>query len=413
MRRGLLCFSIVLASIALMPAAGADVGWTRVDAPAQFIDRDGVTRYPGCSGGPKLVETSNGIVAAPADTSYAFFIRHGDPSRLAILWDGGGACWDKNTCIGSALQGIPTYSLEVDETVEELATFGGIGDVANAANPIRDYTQVFIPYCTADLHTGSNDQWYTLTLPDDSTVPWLIRHRGYDNVAWVLDTLESYYETEVGSPPQDVFLAGASAGGYGVLFGMPAVTDRLPWHTRVRVLVDAANGVITEDFYNRALTPDGVWRAWDNLPSVLVSAFAAGPEQIVARIFGSLGSAYPRARFGQYTTAFDVTQIFFYNVARHTDDPSRWFDPAELVVAGLEWTVNARTQMILTAFSNWNFRYYTARGEDHTIVADEKFYTEDSAAGVDFVNWVDDMINRYWPWGSDWRNVSCAPNCLP
>lgn len=394
-------------------AAQAGEGWIRIDAPAGFEDRSGVTRQPSCSGGPELVETPIGVVPQPADPSYAFFVRHGDPRKLAILFDGGGACWDPNTCVAAAALGIPTYSVKVDETIDELNMADGIGDLGNPDNPIADYTQVFIPYCTGDLHTGSNEALYTAALPDGTVLSWPIRHRGYDNVAFVLDWLRSYYESEVGSPPRDVFLAGASAGGYGVLFGYPAVAELLPWSTRVRVLVDAANGVITQDFYDRALAPGGAWRAWKNLAPVLESAFGASPDEIVLRIFNSLGSAYPRTRFGQYTTAYDATQIFFYNVAKNTDDVSRWFDGTELLVAGLEWTVKARTSMILTAFTTWNYRYYLASGEAHTIIADDKFYAEMSAAGIDFVDWVDDMINRYWPWRSDWRNASCTPDCLP
>ena len=69
--------------------------------------------------------------------------------------------------------------------------------------------------------------------------------------------------------------------------------------------------------------------------------------------------------------------------------------------------------MLLSAFGNFNYRFYLAQGLDHTIVVSNKYYTEDSARGVFFSDWVDDMINRRWPWFSKWRNLSCAPNCLP
>jgi hypothetical protein len=69
--------------------------------------------------------------------------------------------------------------------------------------------------------------------------------------------------------------------------------------------------------------------------------------------------------------------------------------------------------MILTALQNWNYRFYLAKGTDHTVIASDKFYTENSARGVPLVDWLDDMINRTWPFGSDWRNVGCTPNCLP
>jgi len=156
----------------------------------------------------------------------------------------------------------------------------------------------------------------------------------------------------------------------------------LPWYTRTRVLVDAANGVITDDFYNRTLTPDGVWGVWENLAPELQSAFSSGADQITVELFKSLAWNYPGARFGQYTTAFDEVQIGFFNLARNTDRPDLWEDPNELALSAFEWTIRARTYMNLVAFQTWNYRYYIAAGGDHTVVGSDKFYTEDSAAGA-------------------------------
>jgi hypothetical protein len=408
---GLLLAGII--AISATPAAAADeTSWVRIDVPGHFVDNNGVKRSPSCSGGPELIDTPFGEVPQPANTDYAFFVRPGKPSKLAIFFDGGGACWDANTCVGSAVLGASIYSQTVDETVEGLNASEGLGDFDNPENPIADYTQVFIPYCTGDLHTGAADTEYTLP-PELGSLNWTIHHRGADNVAAVLDWLTDYYTNEVGRAPGKVFLSGASAGGYGVLYHYPAVAALLPWYTKTRVLVDAANGVINQDFYNRALTPNGVWGVWENLAPELANAFSSGPDELAIEIFKSLGAYYPRTRFGQYTTAYDATQIGFFNIARNLESPELWLDPTELAAAAFEWTLRARTYMILTAFQTWNYRFYLAAGTDHTIVASNKYYLEDSAQGVALVDWLDDMVNRRWLWRSDWRNVRCTPNCLP
>ena len=59
-----------------------------------------------------------------------------------------------------------------------------------------------------------------------------------------------------------------------------------------------------------------------------------------------------------------------------------------------------------------DYRLYLGAGSEHTVLADAIFHGEDSAQGVFLSDWVDDMLNRRFPWGGDWRNVSCAPNCL-
>ena len=403
----------VLLTIVVARGTHAESGWIEIDASTPFFDADGGQRRPSCSGGPTLVLTETGLQPVPANTDYSFFFRPGDPDKLAIFWDGGGACWDPNTCVGTALLGDPIYAQTVDESVAELNAAPGLADFLNPANPIRDYTQVFIPYCSADLHTGAKDTLYVLKASDGSEIPWLIHHRGYDNVVAVLTWLTNYYQRDVGRPPSRVFLSGASAGGYGVLYGYPAVAELLPWYTRMRVLVDAANGVINQDFYDRALTPGGVWGVWDNLAPELVGAFSSGPDELAIEIFKALGWNYPRTRFGQYTTAFDSVQIAFYNIARHINSPELWTDPFQLAIAAIDWTIRARTYMLLSSLQAWNYRFYLAQGIDHTIVGDNKYYTERSAGGVYFSDWVDDMINRRWLWGSVWRNLSCSPNCLP
>jgi hypothetical protein len=388
--------------------------WIRIDVASEpFTDRNGVQRTPGCSGGPELVATPGGPVPIIADTDFSFFFRVGNTDELAIFWDGGGACWDALTCVGSALSGSPLYNLTVDETATDLDAAPGLGDLLNPANPIRDYTQVFIPYCTGDLHTGARDTTYFYPAADGSTIPWTIHHRGYDNVVAVLEWLTDYYQNDVGRAPARVFLGGASAGGYGVLYGYPAVAKRLPASTRTRVMVDAANGVINQDFYDRALATDGVWGIWDNMAPELAQAFSSRPDALTIEIFKSLGWNYPHTRFGQYTTAFDAVQILYYNVARNLNSPELWFDPLQIVLSGADFTFRARTYMLLTALQTFNYRAYLAKGSDHTVIADNKFYTEDSAQGVYLSDWLDDMINRFWPWGGDWRNVSCAPDCLP
>jgi hypothetical protein len=60
-----------------------------------------------------------------------------------------------------------------------------------------------------------------------------------------------------------------------------------------------------------------------------------------------------------------------------------------------------------------NYRFYLARGTDHTILAGDSFYSEASADGILFGDWVDDMINRSSSRGGDWKNAGCEPDCLP
>ena len=365
--------------------------------------------YPSCAGGPRVTES--GVVAT--DRQYSFFLREGDAKHLLIALDGGGACMDPNTCIATALLGDATYQQEVGDPAD-VDDLGGIGDTDNPANPFRSYTQAFAPYCTADVFWGSRETAYDHALLADG--PWTIHHRGFDNLLWVFSELMAYYAAERGVAPEKVVLVGGSAGGYGVALALPALKRLLPQETQVYVLADSANGVISEDFYNRALggttSSGGVWGVAPNVPAFLEGAFTQGARALPVAVHTALATQYPDARIGQYTTAFDAVQIFYYNLSKHIDQPSRWADPRYLLPAALTWTGRMREDLELIALEP-NSRYYIGAGLEHTVLGSDRFYAEDSAQNVEFRDWLDAMVNAPDPDAGDWRNVSCAPFCVP
>ena len=392
-------FSLTAASEVL-----AESGWQQVDASAPFVDSNGKPRFPSCSGAPEPP-----FFVTPSPTDFSFFYREGNPDKLVIAFDGGGACWDALTCLGSVVAGDAVYSPIVNEVPAELDAGGGLADRDNPDNPVADYFQVLIPYCTGDLHTGARDTQYTLPVLGT----WTIHHRGYDNVVAVLEWLIDYYSHQVGRAPREVFVTGASAGGYGAFFAYPAIDALLPRWTRKRAFSDSANGIINQDFYDRALAPDGVWGIWENMPPQLANAFASGPDALPTALNQGLAWNYPRTRFGQYTRAYDAVQIFYLNVAKNLDSPEAWADPLQLLGTAFEWSFKAQTSMAISAWTTFNYRYYVGEGFDHTAIADDSVYTESSAQDVALIDWLDDMINRVFAFGSDWRNVSCFPNCIP
>jgi len=277
---------------------------------------------------------------------------------------------------------------------------------------------VFIPYCSGDVHWGSKDTLYHLPLPGGSTLPWLIHHRGYDNVAAVLHWLRSYYRDVVGRAPSQAVLAGFSAGGYGALFAFPALKKMLPASTKTFLLADAANGILTEDFYQRALggraVSGGVWGIEENVPRVLEASLASGVHVLPIAVYTTLAFRYPDTRLGQYTTAWDQVQVVVFNTMKHTDFPERWLDPVYLQPSFPEWSLKARLAMNLSALAP-NYRYYVGAGTEHTALPRDRFSTEQSAQGVKLRDWLDDMLHNRSPRraGSDWQNVSCTPRCDP
>ena len=154
-------------------------------------------------------------------------------SRVAIYVNGGGACWDVNTCF--------TLKTAVHIT-------GGYGqndfngDIANAtmsqyfqrvaANPFEDASWIFVPYCTGDLHDGSRVMMYDAT--------HTVHHVGRQNMSALLPLVAAT------RPSADiVWYWGISAGGYGVALDWDLARAAWPQST-VHVLADSSPLVTTE-----------------------------------------------------------------------------------------------------------------------------------------------------------------------
>ncbi len=143
-----------------------------------------------------------------------FAVNRGASDDLLVFFMGGGACWDFQTCFlfQTATTG-PFTGAQLDALAPELAR--GIFDRADPTNPYRDFTHVFIPYCTGDLHAGERAVAYT---EGGLTRTW--HHMGALNLRLALPRLSATFP----SPPRLV-VTGSSAGGYGATFQYAALRE--------------------------------------------------------------------------------------------------------------------------------------------------------------------------------------------
>ena len=130
-----------------------------------------------------------------------------DPTRLVVVVQGGGACWDLATCLvlgtathvttgwGEAQMQAETATLEATDWFDR-----------TSAGPWSEATWALIPYCTGDLHAGSRIQSYNALDPNQR-----VHHVGDANLVAALGALAS------GVPDAaEAWIVGLSAGGYGV-----------------------------------------------------------------------------------------------------------------------------------------------------------------------------------------------------
>jgi hypothetical protein len=376
--RWILCAAVALAACggavaleqeraALVAAPLPEVSHDWVELTPQPIEIAGRRLDPTCSDAPG------------ADPAYRFWARRGTMNALVIYFDGGGACWDDVTCAVPmlAVEGGRSEGFYKAELMpgDDPRRMGGIFDLDNPRNPVRDWSFVFVPYCTGDVHSGSNTARYR---DPDTGEPFTIRHRGADNFRVVLQWIRANF-----AGPEQILVAGSSAGAYGAATHYERIRDAYPG-ARAAMLGDAGQGVTTPDFLERR---NGNWRY--QLPESVFGANA----QLTADddIVGILAAHYPNDRFAQYTTAHDQTQAGFYALMGAQNACRAW---TESMARGLERRQHAA-----------NFRAYLAAGASHTILRDDLFYTEQSG-GAPFAEWVAALVN-----GDGAQNRACM-HCL-
>ncbi len=303
-------------------------------------------------------EIRPGGAAVCSDGSpWRFFVAQGAADKVIINFQGGGACWDAATCNPESR--LYTRSLQI----RDLQAGQGVFNRNNSENPFRDWTHVFVPYCTADLHWGNNTARYTgLT----------IQHKGAVNarqaVLWVFNNIPN---------PQNVMVTGCSAGGYGSIMWAPYFMRRYPAANVVQ-LGDAAVGVAPESFFPIA---SAAWGTQGALPGWIGSL---DPTKMGSNeLYQAFARAYPNRSFAQYSTLLDDVQIFFYSLIRGQPRPT-----PEIAQ---QWVQGALANLASIKQTAPNFYSYLAPGAQHCIIWRPEFYTT-KVGDVTFADWVRKLV---------------------
>jgi hypothetical protein len=144
-----------------------------------------------------------------AGTPYSVFSRQGDPKKLLIFMQGGGACWQNFYACNPFAE---------DQAPPADGPFQGVFDPTMPDNPFADYSVVYMPYCDGSTFGGDNDVKIDPAFPEDS--PFLTRHhRGLRNASAGMDVAAKMFPKA-----KQITLMGHSAGGVGVAAFAPFLT---------------------------------------------------------------------------------------------------------------------------------------------------------------------------------------------
>jgi hypothetical protein len=197
-------------------------------------------------------------------------------SRLVLAFEGGGACWEAASCYGILFPVTAVHLDGFDEQTFAAVRRGALDDLwllqRDRASPFHDATWVFVPYCTGDLHAGTQTTVYDV-VGEQRTM----HHRGAANVDAMLAHVAAL-------DPTEVFAIGVSAGGYGVQLNWDRIATAFPAAT-THLLADGAQLVPFESARWGAIAarwatryPTGCADCADGLDRVAAHWRAGSPE---------------------------------------------------------------------------------------------------------------------------------------
>jgi hypothetical protein len=324
------------------------------------------------------------------NTPYSYFAKRGSVNKLLVYYEGGGACWEQLTCTVPACDTTVKTDAGSGSDNPNFAT-SGFADLSNPANPFRDWNQVFISYCSCDIHFGDAAQDYSNF---DPAHPLHIEHRGFENARVVEKWAREHFVD-----PDEVFVTGSSAGAYGAWFHAPLLHETWP-ASHFQVLADAGNGVVTQDFLNDFF-PN--WNFVGNIPPEFPEI-----KDIIQNGGGIpaytefVAAHFPATRWAHYASAYDGGsggQTGFYNIMLNNNNP----------IAALSWWNGScafndvmvqqatDTYAAIAPLTN-NYRFYIGTGSRHTMWGSNKVYNDTTGGVPLLVDWVNGMLDGTPAW---------------
>ena len=310
-----------------------------------------------------------GDCACADGTEFNFWVREADPARVVLFLEGGGACFDPTSCAFTEEEST-TYDWNISPD-DEPSSKGGIVAFDNPDNPFADYSFVYVPYCTGDIHLGEVTREYSPELT--------VEHVGMVNGMAALSYLaENFADAE------QVVVVGESAGSIASPVYAGLVSDLLP-DAQVTVYADGSGAYPDDPDLNAGL--GGLWGTFETMPDWEVNEGLTPQDWGIPRFWVQAGLHDPEIVMSRFDHAYDEVQAAFMTITgADTSDLAASIAANEAAIEAAGVTQHS----------------FTAPGTDHTLVLGDGFYDLE-VDGVALMDWVADIVA-----GADVADVTCT-----
>jgi hypothetical protein len=294
-------------------------------------------------------------------SEFAFFERRADPTKVVFFLDGGGACFDAESCAFTGLGTGGEASYDWSIFGEDPAREGGIFNFARADNPFLDYSFIYVPSCTGDAHLGDVTRVYSPELT--------VEHNGFVNGTAALNYLSENYPEAA-----RVVVVGKTAGSVAAPVYGGLVADLLP-DAQVTVFGGQSGHIPDDPAFNAEILGE-LWGAYANMPDWEVNAGLTARDWGPPRFWVQAGLHDPEIVLARFDYAYDSS------AAEGAESMGR--DPSKLLAV-----IDANEAAIEKAGAV--LHSYTAPGDGHGIFEWPTFY-ELEVNGEKLVDWVSRLI---------------------
>jgi hypothetical protein len=288
--------------------------------------------------------------------------------------EGGGACFNATTCAGNPRNWAAT------DTNANVGSRYVLNRTA-AANPFKDWNMAYIPYCTGDVHTGTNMTGFN----GDA-------HMGYANYLKYLGKLVATFKTKMPALTK-IVLAGSSAGGFGVAWNWMVTEDA--FGVPVTALDDSGPPFAADWLSTCHQQKTGVLWGWSGSvhPSCTNCDVPAG-NTVIPLLEASMRRQ--TTRFGLVSYDEDGTIKNF--LAYGQNNCANWdalLPPAFAMGKFPMGLADLRSRWM----SNTNAAMFVVKGGQHTVLASD--LANFTTAGTTLLDWTTKMVNG----DTGWTNV--------
>jgi len=325
------------------PISSADVGdgWTK-----HTFDPDG-------GAGPICI----------AGTPFSAFTRAGNPAKLLIMLQGGGACWQD------------FYNCNVlSEAQEPPVARVGIWDFDSKDNPFADYSIVYMPYCDGSVFGGDNDVFDPAFGAAIGVPAAVVRfHRGLRNLTAGMDLAKATFPHA-----RLITVAGSSAGGVGAVAFAPFLARFLYGNTALlTVFNDAGPVAVNLNDVAAVAARAADWQFGQFYPA---SCTECDEEAQQTAIIEWRLDSDSTIREAFYETDGDATNRFFLDLLPPNGTQQ---DYRDLIVT---------EHGLLNASHPLRYKRFIVSGDNsHTALQSPLFYSQE-VDGVPLNEWTDDFL---------------------